>query len=108
MIVIIAASGAGLLGSGSPYQGLRVSQSTFATDRRATPGVLSPMTDSRLTELEIKFSHQEAALEDVQKALYEQHKVIEAMRTQLVKLTQQMAGMADQNIGPADEKPPHY
>ncbi|MEK7355349.1 MAG: SlyX family protein [Bdellovibrionota bacterium] len=66
------------------------------------------MTDSeaRLTELEIKLSHQDVLIEDLRQALGLHHEAIE-------KLEKRMKILLDRNegkpaVGPGNEKPPHY
>lgn len=68
------------------------------------------MTEQRLIDLEMKFSHQEAALEALHVSVYEQQKAIERLEGRLNGLSKRLAGMSDggPEIGPADEKPPHY
>jgi SlyX protein len=68
------------------------------------------MADERLTEIEIKVSHQEDMLESLNQTVYQQQKKIdqlEAMVAALAKHLQQVRE-AGREIGPANEKPPHY
>jgi SlyX protein len=63
------------------------------------------MNDQRLTDIEIKISHQELQIEKLEKVLYEQQLIIDRLDTavnDLVKIIKQG------QIGPANEKPPHY
>lgn len=68
------------------------------------------MSDQRLIDLEIKISHQEHAIETLQQLAYEQHKVIEKLEAKLDALTKRFDGASEggPDIGPANEKPPHY
>ena len=66
------------------------------------------MIDQRLIDLEIKISHQEVAIEALQHLAYEQQKVIEKLTAKLDGLTKRFDGGDDLEIGPANEKPPHY
>jgi SlyX protein len=66
------------------------------------------MSEQRLIELETKFSHQESIVEELQKALYDQYKFIENLEKKLKLLTERFDGAAKPDIGPGDEKPPHY
>ena len=67
------------------------------------------MSDQRITDLEIKISHQEAALDALQQLVYDQHKAIEKLTAQLEALTKRVdEAQNGLDIGPANEKPPHY
>lgn len=66
--------------------------------------------DAHLKDLEIKFSHHEVAIEELQKVVFEQHKTIEKLEKTLKRLTDRFDGVAGgaNEIGPGNEKPPHY
>jgi SlyX protein len=69
------------------------------------------MTEERIIELETKISHQELAIEDLQQAVYDQQKSIEALRLRVERLAKQLDGVTGEGapeIGPANDKPPHY
>lgn len=68
------------------------------------------MTEQRTIELETKLSHQELAIEDLQRLVYEQHKTIESLEKRLDRLAKRFDGVTGEGpeIGPANEKPPHY
>ena len=67
------------------------------------------MNDQSLIELEIKISHQEIAIEELQRTVFEQHNRIEKLEKSLQILTERIDGRnAGPEIGPANEKPPHY
>ena len=68
------------------------------------------MTEQRLIDLEIKISHQEHAIEALQQLAFDQHRVIEKLEAKLEALAKRFDGSAEggQDIGPANEKPPHY
>lgn len=68
------------------------------------------MDEQRLIELEIKISHHESAIEGLQQLVYDQHKVIEKLEAKLERLTTRLNSEEDggPDIGPANEKPPHY
>lgn len=71
---------------------------------------MNPVSEQRLIELETKFSHQESAIEELQKALYEQYTKIEKLEKNLKTLTERFdgTGAGKPEVGPANEKPPHY
>ena len=68
------------------------------------------MNDQRLIDLETKISHQEMAIEVLQQASYEQQKTIERLEHGIKRLGKLVEGAGDDGleIGPANEKPPHY
>ncbi len=68
------------------------------------------MTDQRMIDLEIKISHQEMAIEVLQQTSYEQQKTIDRLTDTCEKLARRLAAAGNEGleIGPADEKPPHY
>lgn len=68
------------------------------------------MSETRFIELEMKISHQEMAIEELQKVTFEQYRMIERLEKNLKLLTEQFKSFkSNENpIGPADEKPPHY
>ncbi len=67
-------------------------------------------TEERLVDLESKLSHQELALEDLQRAYYEQQKDISRLEAALKRLVAQLenAAASDVERPAANEKPPHY
>ncbi|MBN4059032.1 SlyX family protein [Endomicrobium sp. AH-315-J14] len=66
------------------------------------------MSDNdRITELEIKLTHQEDLLETLNQVVIEQAKQIESLKRSIEHLEHQGSG-DDNQAGPADEKPPHY
>ena len=66
------------------------------------------MTEDKQIELEIKYSHQEIALEELQKTVWEQQVRLERLEKTVQRLTDRLNGGVDPEIGPANEKPPHY
>ncbi len=66
--------------------------------------------DSRLTDLEIRYAHQEATLETFNETLLLQQRSIETLRAELERMKQQMQGLnAGEMASPAEETPPpHY
>jgi SlyX protein len=68
------------------------------------------VNEQRLIELEIKISHQDFAMEELQKVVYEQQESISQLEAKLKLLAKRFdetvgAGPA---VGPGNEKPPHY
>ena len=65
---------------------------------------------ANLKDLEIKYSHHEVAIEELQKVVFEQHKTIEKLEKTLKRLTDRFDGVTSgaNEIGPGNEKPPHY
>ena len=66
--------------------------------------------DQRLIELEIKLSHTERSLEDLSEVMYRQQLEINKLEKSLLLLTKRLNSGApgELEIGPANEKPPHY
>lgn len=66
--------------------------------------------EEKLISLEIKVAHQEAQIEELNQVLYEQHKKLQELDEIVMglakRLREAMAGGPE--IGPANEKPPHY
>ncbi|WP_413557196.1 SlyX family protein [Bdellovibrio sp. HCB209] len=66
--------------------------------------------EARLTNLEIKISHQDQVIEELHQVIYDQQKVIDKMETALL----QMAKRFEEALGDegseirGNEKPPHY
>jgi len=66
--------------------------------------------ESRLTDLEIRYAHQEATLESLSESVLQQQRLIETLRDELQRLQQQLRSLAPGDVAdPADETPPpHY
>jgi SlyX protein len=65
-------------------------------------------TDDRLNELEIRISHQDKTIADLNDMITAQWKKIEALERQLRRLGEELEAM-DSSEGPAaNQKPPHY
>lgn len=68
------------------------------------------MSEQRMIDFEIKISHQENSIEALQIVAYEQQKTIDKMQLMINNLAKRLEGDSDGRIevGPANEKPPHY
>lgn len=66
--------------------------------------------EQRLIDMEIKLSHQEATVESLQQTVYEQQKALDVLERKVTRLAKLIESSAEggQDIGPANEKPPHY
>ncbi len=66
--------------------------------------------ESRLTDLEIRYAHQEATLEALNETLLLQQRSIDQLRTELTRLKQQLRGLNAGEMASAAEEtpPPHY
>ncbi len=62
--------------------------------------------EERLINIEMKISHQDLILEELNQVIYQQQQTIDGLTKKLKLLEEQFR--ADPNIGPAGEKPPHY
>ena len=66
------------------------------------------MSDSeRITELEIKITHQELLLDALNQVVIDQANQIDALK-RAVEQIEHHGATGPPEIGPADEKPPHY
>lgn len=61
--------------------------------------------DARLVDLEIRYSHLEKQLIELNQVVFEQQKTIALLQEQVVSLRARVAGMGEPM---PDEKPPHY
>lgn len=69
------------------------------------------MDDKRLTDLEIRFSHQDDFLHQLNEIVVTQQKTIERLEKEILDLKRSMnseSGGVSGTRSLADEKPPHY
>lgn len=68
------------------------------------------MNEDQLIDLETKIAFQEAAIESLQEVTIQQHLAIEALKKQLAQFEKRFEAALEPglDIGPANEKPPHY
>lgn len=68
------------------------------------------MNEERLIELEIKIAHQEALIEELNQALALQQGDLTQLKASLERFFKKYLERAhlEAEIGPANEKPPHY
>ena len=66
--------------------------------------------ESRLIDLEIRLTHQEAALEELTDSVMQQQRLLESMTLELERLKGMLADLAPAAVAPASEEtpPPHY
>lgn len=66
--------------------------------------------EAKITDLEIRLTHQEAALEEMNSILLKQHNMLEAIKADLALLQKQFRELNASNIAdPSQETPPpHY
>lgn len=74
------------------------------------PKEVDVMTEEKFVDIETKLSHQEFAIEELQEIVMAQTKDISLLKSAIKRLDQKLraAKDGDLDIGPADEKPPHY
>jgi SlyX protein len=63
--------------------------------------------ETRVDELEIRLTHQDKMIADLNDVLTAQWKIIETMQRQLRRLDEDLQGM-DSGEAPPSQKPPHY
>lgn len=68
------------------------------------------MSDQKLIDLEIQLSHHEREIEELQKTVFLQQVSLDKLEKKVKLLSEQLQGSlsSGQEIGPANEKPPHY
>jgi SlyX protein len=66
--------------------------------------------ETKITDLEIRITHQEAAIEEMNGVLLKQHQLIESLRAELALLQRQLRDIGSSNIADASQEPPppHY
>jgi SlyX protein len=66
--------------------------------------------ESRIVDLEIRVTHQEAALQQLSDVLVQQQKLIDRLTGEVDALKEQMRAQAAFPVAPASEEtpPPHY
>lgn len=64
---------------------------------------------THLIQLETKISHQEVAIDELKQTVFDQHTAIEKLEKALKRLTDRVEGIdGGPQVGPGNEKPPHY
>jgi SlyX protein len=74
---------------------------------------LTQLNQDDIADLQSKLAFQEDELEKLHRALYQQQQRMDAMETQLKRLSEQYKDLAEQPGGESiaateEEKPPHY
>ena len=65
--------------------------------------------EKRFIDLESKLAHQDYQLEQLSETIYRQQQQIDQLEKKLIFLKQKLeAPQQALDIGPADDKPPHY
>ncbi len=66
--------------------------------------------ETKITDLEIRLTHQEAAIEEMNGVLLKQHQLIESLRAELALLQRQLRDMGSGNVADISQEPPppHY
>ena len=65
-------------------------------------------TEARLVELEIKFTEQQALLDDLSGVVHQQEKALTQVRAELARLQGRLGVIEEREPRAASEKPPHY
>jgi len=69
------------------------------------------MTEERLEKIETKLAFQEDLIEELNKTIYEQQKMLERLEATCEALAQHLASLTqsvNEISSPVDERPPHY
>lgn len=64
--------------------------------------------EKRFIDIEMKLSHQEYLIEELNQVVKEQTETITRMEIALKKLSARVSETADSRVGAGNEKPPHY
>ena len=66
--------------------------------------------ETKITDLEIRLTHQEAAIEEMNAVLLKQHQLIESLRAELALLQRQLRDIGSSNVADVSQEPPppHY
>jgi uncharacterized coiled-coil protein SlyX len=66
--------------------------------------------EARLVELEVRYTHHQKLLRELNDVVYQQHQEIAGLKERLVALEQRLVGFSDSEppTDPSDEVPPHY
>ncbi|MCM1128410.1 MAG: SlyX family protein [Alistipes senegalensis] len=64
--------------------------------------------EERLMDLEMRISHQEEAIDVLNRTVYRQQNQIDQLEAALSELARRMVEKAHDRMDPAHEKPPHY
>lgn len=71
-----------------------------------------PMPDdiqSHLIDLEMKISHQEAAIDELKTTVFDQGLQIDRLETKIKRMLERLESVdTAAPVGPGNEKPPHY
>jgi uncharacterized coiled-coil protein SlyX len=62
----------------------------------------------RVTELEVLFTHLQRTVQDLDKAILDQQKQIDAFRNELSRIMGTLDQLAEMTVETRDERPPHY
>lgn len=66
------------------------------------------MLSARIDVLEMSRAHQERAIEELSEALAAQWKLVDALKGEVARLSEQMRDAASQAPGESEPPPPHY
>jgi len=64
--------------------------------------------EDRITELEIKSTHQDNTIDELNQTIYEQWKTIESLTKDILALKDRFKAVQPSNIDDATYLPPHY
>lgn len=64
--------------------------------------------DERIIQLEIKVAHQEHLLEELSGVLHRQQATIDLLEKKIGIITERVKEGAGLDVGPHNQKPPHY
>ena len=66
------------------------------------------MSDNRLNDLEFKIAHQDVLLEELNQVICKQQETLDRLEVSLKALMKRFDEADVGELGPANQKPPHY
>jgi SlyX protein len=69
---------------------------------------MNELSEQRFVDIEMKLSHQEYLIEELNQVVREQTETITRLEMTLKKLSARVSETADARVGTGNEKPPHY
>lgn len=69
---------------------------------------MTELEEQRFIDIEMKLSHQEFLIDELNQVVKEQTETITRLELTLKKLSARVSETADARVGAGNEKPPHY
>jgi SlyX protein len=66
------------------------------------------MSEERLDKLEFKIAHQDVLLEELNQVIIKQQETIDRLEAGIKLISKQLSDAGKPEVGPGNQKPPHY